>query len=631
MQVPSKEELKRKALLIPCESKEDLHRWIRVYLDIDLPDEIVDPTSNSSPMDTMWSIYEAMLTKNPERSRFLFYAARDSYKTLGSAIVELLAILHFERDVAHMAAIESQSVVCSRYVNQFSLLPYIRDYATKVSERRAEYTRYKSGSGEVISPIEYEELPDSDKSLFAPTTNFVQVVIATTKGSNSLHAQMMVLDELDLAPRIPVEEAKMIPSQCRDGSPPVIAMTSSRKYGHSLVQEEIDEAEARGTIVLHWNLIDVAKRCPENRHLPSEPKIDIYVNDETLKAISEEEYSKLPVENKEKFVKRSGYAGCIKNCRLFAVCQGRLATRKDSKSRFLKSLPHVQNMFRAVIPEVAKAQLLCQKPSSYGLIYPYFEPDIHCLSAAQMAAKITGEEYPDSFTKADLVELAKSRGCQFYSGMDHGFTHNFAVVTGFKDGNRMYVIDTIAAPELELSQKIEVCNDRIKDLDPIVYADPEDPASNKTLKKHFRLKEWSKKPGSVVSGIQVVRYKLNPTMGEPELFLLRGDNGCEILKSRVTKYHWTLDKVTGKPTDVPDETEDDECDALRYLVMNVFDVKGKTVVSDPPPAQQPAAASSQYTQENWAQKIIEEQLGESSSEESVGTSRGKKGSFLWDL
>lgn len=634
-----KNELKRKALLVQCESKEALQRWIRVYLDIDLPDITVDPSSNSSPMDLVWEVYSKMSSGDPDFTRVLFYAARDSFKTLASSIIELLAVLHFKRDTACLAAIESQSKVNARYVQNYSNLPYIKDYVTKLSERRIEFTRYTHrNTGEVISPVEFSLLPAPEREEYKELTNFVAIVIATLKGSNSLHCQMLVLDELDLAPRGPIEEAKMIPTDCRDGKPPMVLMTSSRKYSYGLVQEAIDSAAETGLHVRHWNLIDVSRKCPPERHLPNEPMVDIYYSSQSLKRCSKEEYDLMNEEQKKTYEVKKGYSGCLKNCRFFAACQGRLATRPDSKSRMLKTLAHVQGLFRQVEVEVAKAQLMCWKPSSFGLIYPNFDPSIHMKTAGEMYTKITGEPAPANFNKQSLMQFAKDRGLQFYSGMDHGYTHDFAVVTGIKDMNNFFVIDVISAPELELAQKIEVCNRRLGGLETTVYADPEDPASNKTIGRFFKMREWSKGPGTVVGGINIVRYKLLPTMGTPQLFFLKDDEGCERLSKDFLKYHWDQD-ANGKPTDQPAEDievingkvqGDDRLDALRYVVMNVFPPKGRNGISigsakiDQPPPQQ-------KTQQNWAQQVILEHIGQSADPVSAPIIRGRKGKLSWSI
>jgi hypothetical protein len=637
--------LKRKAVLVPCKSKDALKNWVSLYLNLDLPNCIVDPGSNSCPMDILWLAYCKMVEGDPDYTRILFFAARDCFKSLLASVIELLSVLHLKRDNCHLAAIESQSRVCARYLRKYAVLSYIRDYVSQMSERRIEFTRFER-SGETISFVEYNALNPVDKLTYTQVTNFIQVVIATMQGTNSAHSQVLLLDELDLAPRAPVEESKMIPTQCADGKPPVVLMTSSRKFAAGLVQEEIDEAEERGTRVFHWNLLDCTRPCPPERHLPQSPMIDIYYSESNLKAISEVAWGELGEDQKEKYKKTTGYTGCLKNCRLFAVCRGRLVSGQKCKSPLLKTIPHVQNLFRSVDVEVAKAQLMCWKPSNYGLIYPNFDASLHVLTAAQIATKVTGDNYPASFSKADLIRLFKSRDAQFFAGMDHGYTHNFAVVAGAKDGNRFFVLDVISAAELELSQKIEVCTSRIKDLNPVIYADPEDPASNKTLKKHFRMRDWSKKPGSVVGGISIVRYKLMPTMGnEPQLYFLGGDSDVETLVKDFSKYRWMLDKNSGKPTDIPSEEDDDRMDALRYVIMNVFDKSGKLMAAPETASEKRSLEAisgggslqqGNYSQSNWASKIIQECLqptstpGQDDANQSQ-SSKGKKGGFIWDL
>lgn len=640
--VISKEDLKRKAFLVKCKDKEALRIWVKTYFNVDLPpDAPVDPDSTTTPLDLLWEVYEAMESGDPEKTRFLFYAARDSGKTLASSIIELLAVLHFRRDVAHLAAVLSQSQVCARYIKQYTRLPIVRDFIIVDNERTIEIGRYKHlVTGEVISVAEFKELSPAERVDYEEQRNWIKVLVATLQGTNSTHAQILCIDELDIAPRGPIEEAKMIPTQCIDGKPPIVLMTSSRKFGAGFpVQDEIDAAGERGTLVRHWNLIDVTNRCDESRSLSDRPMIPIYYSDETLRRISEEEFLAMNVDQQRGFKKDMGYEGCLKNCRMFAACRSRLARRPFRKCRFLKPVAHVQTMFRSVDLDKAKAQLLCWKPSSHGMIYPRFDPFVHVVTAQQMAKMMTGDDNHGNITKAELVALAKTINLPFYAGLDHGFTHDFAVVTGIKDGSRLFVIDVISEPELELDQKIQTCSNQIGELDPIIFADPEDPASNKTLSRHFRLREWTKAPGSVVGGINIVRFKLNPTMGTlPQLYFLKDDPGVQKLISDMQKYHWALDSA-GELTDQPDETlgmedgrpvGDDRLDALRYMVMNVFPPKKKdgiTISQDTSPVAAPAPK--QYGKNDWMTTVIAEHTGMAPEEPAV--QNGTKGGKFWTM
>ena len=103
------EPLRRRLLFTPVGSREALHDWIATFLGLDLPGTIVDPESNSTPMDLCWEIYsKAIRNDDPRFSRILGYAAREAMKTLVAAVLEVLCIFHLGRSFAHMAAIEAR-------------------------------------------------------------------------------------------------------------------------------------------------------------------------------------------------------------------------------------------------------------------------------------------------------------------------------------------------------------------------------------------------------------------------------------------------------------------------------------------------------------------------------------------
>ena len=145
------------------------------------------------------------------------------------------------------------------------------------------------------------------------------------------------------------------------------------------------------------------------------------------------------------------------------------------------------------------------------------------------------------------------------------------------------------------------------------------------------MRDWTKEKNSVKEGIDCVRLKLNPFAGDPQLYLLKDDEGCDLLAKRMSEYHWIMD-AAGRITDVPDDTEDDICDALRYLVMNVFPIrKGRSLSAS---VQDPVLENKQKNPANWMEKIIQEHIQQSDDLDSVETpigSRGKRGRLLWDL
>lgn len=660
--VPTVEDLLRKALFVPCESKQELHDWFEVYLGLDFPDVIVNDESNSSPMDMAWMVYDAFRcrrfnlpdkAKYVELSEIMAYASRDSFKTLGVAALEVVVMLHMSLSVAHMAAIEKQAKKAQQYVKEFFSKDHLRDFLSVKNETRIEVSRYTNRvSGVEMNQAEYEDLTPPEKAQCDRKWNYLAIVICTMAGANSEHVPFMVVDEVDVVLKqnvLAYEEAKLIPSPWQ-GVRPITLYTSTRKFSFGLVQKELDEAQETGLKAIHWNIIDVTERCLPERHLPDEPRIPIYFREPGGQqrgiALGESDFQLLSDEKKKEYHKLEGFAGCLKNCKLFFACKGQLATKQTGNSPLLKNIDHTVGQFRKISPGMANAQLLCKKPSEEGLIFARLDREIHMITAAEMAEKITGDPYPENFTKAQLIALMKDRGMTFASGMDHGHAHNFAVVTGGIDGHRAFIIDVQAAAELELAHKIKLLSDVFGDprapfetktgmaIEPKLYGDTADPSSNKSIRKAgFKIVDWKKLPDSVYGGIEAVRSKIDPAVGEPEIYFLAGDPGVELLFLRMSKYHWTLDDA-GRPTNIPDEENDDEVDACRYLIMNEFKPKGRLTANiDERPKGAPKPIYALPTQDNYLQHFIQEALGIPAGEEPMATTSasGKSGRFFWDI
>lgn len=636
--LPTHDELMRRALFTPCESKEALARWIRVYLGLHLPDCTVSEESTSSPMDVIWEVYnKARLNDDEDYARVMAYANRGGFKTLGAAILEVLVVLHLRRNVAHMAAIFDQSKKSQEYTKSFFNKPYIRDFKVGDNVKMVQIARfYDFSTGKSLTTDEYYAIEPSQRNRYSVISNYVQIVLCTMAGANSAHTEFMCVDEVDVVPkqnRPAYQQAKHIPDP-RDGMLPITLLTSTRKFSYGLVQEEIDHATDTGLHIRHWNVIDITQACPASRHLPDQPKVNLYINENTLRHISEADYNLLDDMSKTKFEKREGFAGCAK-CPLFTACKGRLATHQKSKSPMLKPIPAIINAFKGSTADAVSTELLCRKPDITGLIYPKLSKETHLLDAHQIAEMMTGEPYPKNMTKAELLQLMFDKGARFYSGMDFGFAHNFAATLGAVFGQYCFVLSVISMPNLELDEKIAIC-EPFRRYEPTVFGDPEAPADIKTFKrKGFAMKEWDKYKGSVKAGIEVVRMKLQPAIGTPQLYFLKDDPGCELLIDRMLKYHFLTD-VAGQISDEPDDENDDECDALRYMVMNIFAPKGKMVL--PPTAEAKsvketiAIATAQMApgkDADWMRQKIASLTGDT-SDGPVAPVSIKKGKFRFD-
>jgi hypothetical protein len=644
-----REALLRKVLFIPCETKGHLHLWVKSFLGLDLPSSTVCHTdlehepSNSNPLDLLWEVYEAARKGDRKKTRFLYYAARGTYKSVLCSVIEALSLFHLRRNVGHMAANKTQSGIVQGYLKAYLQRPVLRDFMTSKNDSQVSVTWYETPDGEHLTPEEYKSLEKSGATLTCRERSyFVKVIVATIGGSNGLHAPIVVQDELDLTPAQIISEANMIPTPDPEtGAPAIVVMTSSRKFSMGPVQTAIDNAAKTGTTVRHWNLIDVTKPCPPERHLPHRPKLPVYYSDKQLSTIGQDDYKVLPEELRKDFRKDLAYEGCLKNCRIFAMCRGKLATEQLSDSSLLRDVQDTQDAFIGQLDvEKAQAQLLCWVPSREGMVYPRLYADTHLVSAAHMAFVITGEEYPPSFGKEDLIKLFEENGVRYFAGIDHGYSHCFAGVLGVVWKNTMFVIDAFEVPGLELDGKVRLLNQRFKRFDPAIYPDTSSPSDNKTISKHgFRVKKLEKGPGSVIGGIGIVRMKLSPVSGNrPELYFLKGDQGVEQLFGRMLKYSWVIDAETGNPTDVPREigddgkAADDGPDALRYMVMSVFAPRGSAKFADdyqksavvgvkPPTAKQ----------KNWNQIAEYVGISDFAEEEQPSEQIKKKKGLIFDL
>lgn len=618
----TREERLRRACFIPCTTKQRLHNWIKLYLGFDIPDCKVDPESTSTPMDMIWEVYsKAFKNDDPRFSMVLYYASRDSYKTFCAAIIEVLALVHLGRDVAHMGAIETQAQKCTSYVKMHLRKPVLRDFASG-NQEKVELIWYRHRqTGECLTAGEYKLVPKESRDLYEENRRYLKIVICTMQGANSEHVPLFVVDEVDVVPNpAAYEESKLIPAPI-NGLLPIHILTSTRKFNFGLVQHEIDDAARTGLQVRHWNLLDVSSSCPPQRHQPTKPKKTLYYSTVLFSALDPLEWGRLNEEDKAKYSEIEACAGCVK-CKIFPACRGLLIHGQKSQSPLLKPIEFVINQFKKVSLPTALAQLLCLKPSTEGLIYPAFDRDLHMLSPAQIAERITAEKHPPDFSKSDLIRLLKERGADFIGGIDFGSTHNFVVVVGAVFGDCFYVLHVESIPELLPDQQVETVKQVAKQYEeeePIVrisfFPDPENPQMIKVLKQAgFRMKTWNKGAGSVLAGIEITRLKMRPAADEPKMYMILNDPGCELLATKLGSYHWKKD-AAGKPTGIPDKVDDDECDALRYGVQNSFSGAGGIRIPKEPKlassimAPQPEG----YTSANWMQKVIQEQLGVATS------------------
>lgn len=602
----------RKALFTPCKSKEELDRWIQYFLQIRLPDRIVSDESNASPLDVLWQLYDRAVRNDVEGwQRSMTYASRFSGKTLAASILELLIVLHTDRNIVHMAAIVDQAKKAQEYVKDFFERPYIRDFVVGDNAKEVVVVRYLNKKTGV--PITENEFSKSGHSLdnFFRKQNYIRIIACTMQSTNGQHVEFMVVDEVDVIEKKNVKayhQAKGGVPTARNGMEAMTLFTSTRKSRVGLVQKEIDGAVNKdGKMILrlnHWNIIDITEPCLPSRHKPEEPKQTYWINDADVRHIDNDAWEALPESEKSKWYAKEGFAGCAK-CPLFAACKSRLATHQVGRAgsfetggtALLLPIREVISKFEGATPEFITTEYLCRKPDTSGLVYPRLQEEVHKKTATQIAEIVTGEPQNMDLSKEQLLALLVHKGARFVSGMDFGYNHMFAVPTVAIWGQMAFVVDAVGRSHMERDDQLNE-TEHLKHLNSQIYPDPEDAGAIATFKrKGYRVKEWSKNAGSVKAGIEIVRAKLWVKGMGPTLFFLKGDPDIELLYTHVRDYRYTVD-AAGSFTEIPDEDNDDYPDALRYAIMNVFGkdggLKNNTGL---------APVSEATKEEHWTKKI----------------------------
>jgi hypothetical protein len=435
---------------------------------------------------------------------------------------------------------------------------------------------------------------------------------------NSAHTNLKFTDEVDLCDPKAYEEAKMIPGVV-NGQYPIEVQLSTRKYAFGLMELAIKNAPETGEKVLRWNILDVAAHCPSEICKPEESKALRYIPVKLpMSQITEEQFNLLDDSQKHLYEKIECYAGCTE-CKLLSVCKMMLhdKTPKESSGDLYKPVSAIINVIKKVSPDVGEAQLICHKPSTHGLIYPRFTTD-NVISIEQAWQMIAGIENLTNFDL--LLNYIRNLGVRIETGLDWGFTNQFAMVTGLvlPDG-KCIILDTFAAPELELDDCVRIAQE-LKDklFYQKIWPDPAYPANIKTFnRKGLKCGKFTK---DVPMGIEAVRERIINSANRRNLFVINTDNNKRLIDGFGT-YHWKMD-AQGNPTDQPDHSaESDIMDAIRYLFQNIYGKKGKITLS------QMGATNPQLSADN-STRMLDKIKQLATEDEKTSQNGGKKRFFI---
>jgi len=616
------EKQKDEDILKFLDSPEEIRAWVHTYLDLYMPMGSIEDESNSSPIEAMWEVYQAVRRNTGNITPgYIWLSSRDSYKTLTASILEILLLIHFRTTIAHAAAILDQSAKAVEYCETFMLkvLPYLHTKGWKLnssSKRRIEF------------------LTDKKEKCY------IQIIVLTDKGANSAHTQIMFVDEVDLCNPSAYEEAKMIPGVQR-GKYPIVVRLSTRKYAFGLMEKAIQEAPGLDEKVLRWNVLDMTEYCPPERCKPELPKVVRYVPVQLpFMQMSEELFEKtVDDKDKDKYERVEAFEGCTK-CKLLSVCKTKLHTKKtpDMTGDLWKPIDATIIAIAKVNPDVGEAQYRCNKPSTAGLVFPRFDSkeggNVITLENAWIMVR---GEVPPPDEKSDFdafVAYLKSLGLPFYAGMDFGYTANHAMIVGAQlPTEEFLVIDCYSQPGLEPDDIVKICQEwQEKYGIDEWYPDPAYPAYIKMLRKFIRCGTFTKDTAASVGATKSAIVLSN---GFRRLKILKTVNN-QLVINGFGIYHWKLNPVTKVATDVLDDTGDeaDIMDSARYLFQNIFGKVKKTLafaIGTGKKKDENEGKTREQIVEDYNKKLIYAQLPQAREQQKPEVKDGKKRGIVWNF
>lgn len=590
-------------LLIPCETKAELHRWFKTYLDVDLADQTVSRFATTNPMDAAWEIYSfAIHNKDYDPLNILLVASRASQKTLSMAAVELAVMLHDRREVLHYAAAETQAKVGWKYLTEFSTRPFIRDYLeTKPTNNNLFFNL----------PL-YTNL---DQEPLKITAAVLPITLLNAQGQ---HSSFMMVDEiLTLAndKRKAYHDLAGVPISTKDGRPYIRAEISSRKGPYSLVEQNIKEKDKTGLIVKTWTVLENQQRCPDSRSgvIPT----IFYGNPKTGMALSVDQYVQLGDVEKSGYHKGLGGENCI-DCKLAYFCLGD-AKKQQSKCKNLNPVEKTLTDHRVTSLDLWLSQRMSMQPSHAGLVFKTFNKEKHCKNIKEIWEIFTQKQidYVPTFSK--LVEMMRANGTTFYCGIDHsGGTAPYAIVSiGIDKLNRIFVLNVFGKTvdfdtmEAELKKLCEIFNYRW------IYPDPASKDKNDLLRKHkFRIHDKFTK--DIALGIDLVRTKLSSAEGQETIWFLNEQTA--FIQDEFGKYHF-VENSDGTFADEPDDDFNHSIDALRYILQNILMTNGDWIIPDLSAQEQQSMQEAKDPHElfnMWVKQHIQEKLEEITDPDAIG-------------
>lgn len=595
--------------------KEALKYWLMYYLDVDLADCIVSRHATSTPLDMVWDIYQFCANETNEEPLSTFYiAGRGSQKTLSSAVLAIILPLHFGRGIVHLGGTEDQANRAYSYFKKFASKPYISDYL-KDAPKISKTTFIVAGN-----EVDIEILPITEASVQGPHQPVVSIDELASLAPNKLAAYPSIAG---------------IPIYTPDtGRPWVKFGISSRKGRYTIIETEYEDRHKTGSVFKFWTALENTKKCPDS--ISGTEDLVMYVNPFENKALLESEFEKLEEIEKDKYERVNAKKGCY-TCPLKAMCGGDLK-RQTSTCRTLKPTKATITDFKTSPFDWFLSQRMSLQPSAEDLVYPRFKRVEFEKTPREMYTIFSGRDPGFDVTEEQLINEMVRVGVKRYAGVDHGYTHPFAIVIIFEDSqNNIYIMHSYEESGLEPPEVVDLVQKlKLKYRFTHLYPDTASPAINKMLKKIVNVgDDFTKVPAD---GIALIRDKMCPSVGGTKMYGVKG--ACDSLINNLEKYHFAYD-TAGKLTDKPVKEFDDSHDALSYPAQNRWHRSKPIVTANQPadPLNDPLNPKKEST-EQYGQKVqaqydnwLTQQINQAQKVQggSAGVQSSKSKTFFWEI
>jgi hypothetical protein len=611
------------AFLVKFQSKEHLKNWIDTFIGWNLPDSFIDPESNSSPIEWMYSAYSMYRDNTCNTSpSIITISTRGGYKTLTQSIFSVIMMLHFNASYCHGAAIIPQAQVAQEYVSKFlvQLQPFMEYHNIYVLTDNSKDIKLGPKGAKIAQ-------------------SQMKILVLNMAGSNAAHSNLLCLDEVDLLrsaeQRKAFGEISKVPAEF-DGQFPLTIKTSTLKFRSGLFSQQLDLAKEKGWQVHKWNLLDITEKCQPERH-GERTNQSVYARYELpLKTIKEDEYNDLVAKEKEGYKRLDNVRkGCM-GCSLLPVCKGRLAERAETdKGGFWKSIEFTKSELETTEPDLATAQLLCRRAAASGMVYPRFEDradgEGNTYSLEQAFEKFTGDKAPKGITYPFLLKTLLDNGTKFYASGDWGHTGAQAFVVAAQMGmGEFWLLDSYSIPNLEWEQVLDL-GKRIRDQyrRPLKwFMDTNQPMFIKAFNKNqMKCAKFTK---DIFGGISSIRGQILDGANRRKLKVIKHDR-TKIIVKMFQEHAFKLDSL-GNPTQEPDDSPVSHIgDSVRYMGQNLFAPKGGGLRQNIDTNQYMSDAPVEDTYENWLEQKIAAAKSEDENPNGDTSGLSESGSVFWDF